>query len=589
MKKYSKIMAKYILCTIMILSLSVLTAYANESIKSIDVNVVINNDGSANVTQVWDIYTQKGTEFYIPMTNMGDMQVVDFKVKDETGKVFTFIEKWDVNASLEEKAYKNGFNPTGEGFEMCWGKGSYGSHTYTLTYKLTNLVKSYEDSDGFLSRFVNDQMSPWPDGAKVTISLADGTKLTEENSQIWSFGNNGDIQFVDGKIVADSRSKFGYDTHMTIMVGLNKEIVKPVSKGDGLFSDLQDRAFEGSDYGSNNAFNDFDGGPSSIVAFFSSIILAFPFIIFGAVLTITIVVSKSKTFYRLQTQYAQVRTRRSEIDYFRDLPMDNQLETTFYGLRVASVMAKPENLISAYILDLIRDGAIVPEKEEKEGFFHFRDKIFFRIDRSYSCQGYLKNQIFSFIKKAADDNVLEEKEMKTWARKNYKKFEEFFKKLEEMGERKFREIGGFELVQKKNRGKELAELTDRGKELLEETIGFKKYLEDFTLLNERDMIEVEIWDDYLIYASMFGIADKVAKEMNALYPEFESQSSFSSARTGSGYGISDTILFSSMMNRTLYSGYSSATSASRSSGGGGGASFGGGGGFSGGGSGGGSR
>ena len=48
---------------------------------------------------------------------------------------------------------------------------------------------------------------------------------------------------------------------------------------------------------------------------------------------------------------------------------------------------------------------------------------------------------------------------------------------------------------------------------------FKNYLEDFTLSNERQAIEVKLWRTYLVYAQLFGIADKVAENFRKLYPD----------------------------------------------------------------------
>ena len=44
-------------------------------------------------------------------------------------------------------------------------------------------------------------------------------------------------------------------------------------------------------------------------------------------------------------------------------------------------------------------------------------------------------------------------------------------------------------------------------------------LKDFTLIKERQPIEVSLWNEYLMFAQMFGIADEVAKQFKELYPE----------------------------------------------------------------------
>ena len=111
-------------------------------------------------------------------------------------------------------------------------------------------------------------------------------------------------------------------------------------------------------------------------------------------------------------------------------------------------------------------------------------------------------------------------------------------------------------------------------------MGLKKYLNDFSLIAEREIKETIIWQDYMVYATLFGIADKVIKQLEKVYPdripEFES------------YNRNVVVAYS-----YYHSMHSSAERAiqqqQRTDGMGGRASIGGGGGFSGGGSGGGSR
>ncbi len=42
--------------------------------------------------------------------------------------------------------------------------------------------------------------------------------------------------------------------------------------------------------------------------------------------------------------------------------------------------------------------------------------------------------------------------------------------------------------------------------------GLEKYLKDYSLIKDRYPIEMALWDKYLVFATLFGIADKVSKE-----------------------------------------------------------------------------
>ena len=66
-----------------------------------------------------------------------------------------------------------------------------------------------------------------------------------------------------------------------------------------------------------------------------------------------------------------------------------------------------------------------------------------------------------------------------------------------------------------------SQLIEEGKRIC----GLKKYLKDFTLINEREAVEVHLFEDYLILAQMLGIAKKVMKQFKDLYPNVIEESS----------------------------------------------------------------
>ena len=61
-------------------------------------------------------------------------------------------------------------------------------------------------------------------------------------------------------------------------------------------------------------------------------------------------------------------------------------------------------------------------------------------------------------------------------------------------------------------------LTQYGEDEYVKWKAFYNFLNSKTLLNERSVIELPLWEDYLIYATAFGIADKVIKALEINYP-----------------------------------------------------------------------
>ena len=182
--------------------------------------------------------------------------------------------------------------------------------------------------------------------------------------------------------------------------------------------------------------------------------------------------------------------------------------------------------------------------------------------------------------------VLQEKEFSKWTGRNTDTFAKWFNTSRKEGFRYYLDSG---LVQPYDDGKRSdnyvkLEFTGTGKDAVRSVFGFKNYLMEYTIIDERAVQEVELWDDYLILATAYGIGDEVLKELKELYPNY--------AFTGDYDPMLDVYLIHRMSTsfaHSSYSSYTAQTQATRSSGGGGSSSFGGGGGFSGGGSGGGGR
>lgn len=119
------------------------------------------------------------------------------------------------------------------------------------------------------------------------------------------------------------------------------------------------------------------------------------------------------------------------------------------------------------------------------------------------------------------------------------------------------------------------------KEDLEHVYGLYLFLIDENNMKEKETIEVHLWDEYLMFASILGIADRVQDQLKIVCPEYE-QMNYDYYQSSI---ISRAFIYNAVMSSDRA--YRTANSGSASSGGGGFSSFGGGGGgFSGGGGGG---
>lgn len=129
--------------------------------------------------------------------------------------------------------------------------------------------------------------------------------------------------------------------------------------------------------------------------------------------------------------------------------------------------------------------------------------------------------------------------------------------------------------------------TPAGQSEARKLLGLKKFLQDFTLMGEKDTIEVILWQDYMVYGALFGIADKVAEQLRDINPDLFAEVMDYDYMTMHQLLFQTRLLSAAITNSKASVAAEAAQQSAR--GFGGGTSFGGGGGFSGGGFGGGSR
>ena len=106
----------------------------------------------------------------------------------------------------------------------------------------------------------------------------------------------------------------------------------------------------------------------------------------------------------------------------------------------------------------------------------------------------------------------------------------------------------------------------------EKWIGLKKYMEDFSLLEEKEVPAIVVWEKFLVYATAFGVADKVLKQLKTVYPNIDEIDTIgTSSSLYFMYHSNFTSSFNSSINSSISSTYSSGSgSGGGFSGGGGG-------------------
>ena len=525
-----------------------LGAAARPYLNDLNIRVVLSKNGDAHITETRQMQIDsEGTECYIVIGNLNGSDIRDFSVSDEIGHSFTNIGSWDINQSRSWKTNRCGIVTKRDGYELCWGLGESGNRIYTTSYTVTRLLKGYDDADGFNYMFVAQGINPYPNHVKLTIVPEDSLQFDAENCGIWGFRYRGDINFINGEIVAESSEPFGSESAMIVMCRFEKGLFAPEDVRQGNFEEVKNRAFEGSDY---PVSDDSD--------FWPAIVMGIMLLLGGGFFL---------GVYLLYVWWQRRKVNKNLL-WYRDIPLQGNLQRANDMLNAYKYgSADYNNLLSACILKLIDMGAITIEQRlNKKGKTeqNFVIKPLPNPDR----QPKLLRMVYHIFKQAAgSDTILEPRELKSWMKSSYNQSytDSFIQTLHTKTS----------IYQYKNQLDEVRQV-----------FGLKKFLKEFSLLDERHVQEVSLWKDYMIYATLFGIADQVIKDMKKINPEYFNMDQVAQQMADD---MTLPMIYSTMHSSTTRAAMSKAEREARASGGGGHSSWGGGGGFSGGGFGGGVR
>ena len=530
------------------------TVSAN-SINRISMDIFVDSNGNANVTETWNCYSNQSTEIYHPYYNLGNSEITNLSVSMDSTQ-FETLSSWDTSGSFDEKAYKAGINRVSNGVELCWGISEYGTNTYRVNYTITNFVSNLTDSQMIYWTLIPYDFSDSIGQVFINIS---SDLYFPSSIDVWGYGNEGGTAYVDnGTITMTSEGTLNRNEYMTILVKLPSGTFNTKNNLNQNFEYYYNLAEEG--VNRNETVE-------------NTVITILPFIIFIIIMVFAIVTSKlgSSQEQRLNFENnGNKLPKTKDIPYFRDIPCNKDLFQAFFIGYQFKIVKKRTDLLGSVILKWVRDKKVTLKKDEGKSS---KMSITLNEELISSLEDEDEQKLYKMFFEASKDGILEDSEFTKWCNNNYSKILGWFDTIIDKEKDKLVKDGL--LLEKPKTLFKSAKYTVTP-ELRQQALniaGLKKYLNDYTLISEREAPDVVLFEDYLILAQMFGIADKVAENFKKLYPDLITETNFYSYDN-----INFIHIYAVHAMTSAHSAHYAA--ASRYSGGGGGFSVGGGGGGS---------
>lgn len=536
-----------------------------DSINNISMDIYIDNSGNAQITENWDCYVNSGTEIYHPYYNIGNSKITNLSVSEGTKK-YTTLSSWNTSGSLDSKAYKCGINKISNGIELCWGKSEYGTHKYTVKYNISNFISDLTDSQMMYWTLIQKDCP-----AKVNIKIYSDFYI-QDTIDVWGYGNYGGLAYVsNGAIYMESDGKLSTSEYMTILAKFPLGTFNVENKLNKDFDYYFKMAEEGA--------TQYNEKKSTFFSIFT-VIFSLLFNILPILFVIFIIKAKGINSSKLQFG-EEGRKIPKDVPYYRDIPCNSNLYRAYYIAYNYGIMKKKTDLLGSVILKWLKDG-IIKTKKIETGFIKKKmETALVLIDKDAQFEDEKERELYNMLYTASGDGILEKKEFEKWCSGKYDRILNWFDNILTSQRDILVEEGLItqeEKVKMKVFKSKCYTATAKLKQEALELAGLKRYLLEYTLIKDRGAIEVALFENYLIYAQLMGIAKEVSKEFKDLYPEIIEQSNYNSY---------DDILFIHYCSNSGISAANSARQAAQSyssggggfsSGGGGGGSFGGGGG-----------
>ena len=628
--KLKKILTGFII-TITLILLNATSSEASLHLKNLDFTAQINEDGSMDVVETWDVNVSDTNTLYktfkIDKTKYSGISNVFVQdITSGTNKNFKKSDIWKYH--LDKGHYFGGINNNNE-YEIAWGVSidTTTRKQYLIRYTVKDVIKKYNDCAELYWQIVGSDFEVSADSITGIIKLPNKVSNKDE-LRVWGHTEylNGEIYVTDLDMVEFKVNKYKSGNFVEIRIAMPTYVMSKLENTSNI--NKIDSIIEQETEWANEANARRDRRNKN----FKLLILATILVNTSIGIMFSKKIKKNKQFLEKNPNILPEQ----QLEYYRELPdkEETPLEAVFI-LKTGYKQSCLPNVFSATILNFALKGYIRIEQEGKT------IKILLNKIKTDELTGDEK-KVLEILRATSNNNELTMAELEKYIKNYPSKLMNLNSTFEKVSKTQASEKGKFDtnrfnkqiVYAEKNVGyiflliiiitasiftigyayKNVQSMlitctiislaffivvtiinlilnikittsfngfTQKGINEQEQWKAFKKYMEDFSYLNEKEVPELVLWEKYLVFATAFGIADKVLKQLKVKYPELNDPDTihsmilFNSMYSSNGFNTGFINSISSSTSRMYSSTYSSGS--------GGGGGFSGGGGFGGGG------
>ena len=578
MKKYLRNWIIYIVVVIVICFLIGIATSASfekaQVMNKLEYLVKLNEDGSMNVTEIWDVYVKNTGTLFKDFYNTNKYPISDVYVKNlNTNESLRNLEYYIYNVP-EGSYYAE--NIDYDTVEVAFGTGksySSGNVKFQISYKIENVINSYTDCQEFYWKFLDESNNIPCKRIEGKITLAKNVNDIE-NLKVWGHGN------INGEINRTSTNEVEFYANN---LNSGNMIEVRIVTADKIFN-VQNNVFNYRML--NNIITEENQWSIDTNADILTYRIFFGILILIYIVILICIIKNFVTYFKIG-QENNDGIERTKIQYFRDIPREGDStpgEAAFlyyFTNNFNWTDGKQSDVVAANILNLCLKGYIAFEKYKKrinisivktgEGLKNDEKEIYKLIKDAIGNNDYIEvEDLKNFAKERFDTYSNHVTRMISNIKKNLYEEEIIDKRKEKLYDKSnsivpivwagiifliiiYNAIGLIPMsslsyiimwgidtlgifldsviillpiaimlilldMARKKAKNNIYKLTQKGANEKEEWEGLARFLKDYSKIDEKGAFDIVIWEKYLVFATAFGMEEKVIDELHSKYP-----------------------------------------------------------------------
>lgn len=543
------------------------TSYAGtQKLENLNYEAKLNQDGSMDVIETWDVDVEETNTLFKTFTldsskykGIENVEVSEIR-KDGSKKNFQQIEQEMYHVT---KDCYYGLQTKSNTFEIAWGVGlddSSARKKYQIQYKIVDVVKVYQDCSELYWMFLSKENEIPVRTLTGTISLPSEVK-NKDNLRAWAHGPlDGEVQIPNNNQVTFQVRNLSSNEMVEVRLAVLENLFTQSSnqKSENKFASIVEEETKWAEEANKKRERA------------KMLWMGIGIIIILTMITMLIVLLKKILTYRKLLKETPDQEKVEKIPYFRDIPEKEATPVDaaflYYFKETEQMNQHLAKVLSATLLNLCMKKRltfeIVEEKKKEmiqmtlqegtgEALAEDETVIYELIKKVAKEKGsFTTKDLENYAKKHNSSFLTTLGKLPTIAKKKQVEKENYDKKLEKERTKWMNKMAGYIVgasfvgiltifmlylsfpviiefilcaVLCNKMAKKYIPLTKKGREEKEEWEALNRYMKDFSMMDEKTVPELVLWEKYLVFATVFGSADKVMEQLKVKYPELQDQ------------------------------------------------------------------